>query len=100
MSWLPITAAYSTGLVVALACLVAGAYALVANGVAHNMSFSSIMRTTRNTELNELMPHDDISALPLHDRVKTQKLRFYDDNKSLAGDDSTMGVRHGFILNN
>jgi hypothetical protein len=98
VDWLPIVVAYSTGLGVALICLVLGAHALVVNGVAHDTSFSSVVRTTRNEELNRLVGSEDIGALPLSQRARKQRLRFLDSRPLDLGDGNTTRVRSGFVL--
>jgi hypothetical protein len=70
----------------------------VVNGVAHDTSFSSVVRTTRNEELNRLVGSEDIGALPLSQRARKQRLRFLDSRPLDLGDGNTTRVRSGFVL--
>lgn len=46
------------------------------NGVAHSSTFSAIVLTTRNEELDELSQGHSLGATPLDENVAGVKLRF------------------------
>ena len=99
-NWRPLVAAYATGLGVTLICLVIGAYALSVNGVAHDTSFSSVVRTTRNGGLDVLCTGvNDSGALPLTERAKKVKLGFVNgDHLGEVSEDKGSRQRTGFMV--
>ncbi|KAK3941688.1 hypothetical protein QBC46DRAFT_285883 [Diplogelasinospora grovesii] len=51
----PLLAAYASAAAASLLCVLIGLYAVHSNGVTHSSSFSAIMATTRNPDLDELV---------------------------------------------
>ena len=98
VNWVPIIAGYATGLGVTLICLAVGGYALVVNGVAHDTSFSSVLRTTRNEELTRLTDTQVTGALPLAEHTKEQRLRFVTDSPVRHGEENAASRNGGFVL--
>lgn len=98
VDWLPIIVAYSIGLGVALICLILGTYVLIISGVAHDTSFSSIVRTTRNRELDFMIDPADNGALPMSRQMEKQRLRFVDGRLGGLGNGSVVASRVGFVL--
>ena len=98
VDWMPILVAYSTGLGAALLCLILGAHALAINGVTHDTSSSSVVRTTRNEDLDRLVGIEDIGALPLPQVLGKQRLRFVDVVPFELGDGENTRARSGFVL--
>ena len=90
--------AYSIGLGVALICLILGTYVLIISGVAHDTSFSSIVRTTRNRELDFMIDPADNGALPMSRQMEKQRLRFVDGRLGGLGNGSVVASRVGFVL--
>jgi hypothetical protein len=84
--------------VVSIVCLSIGALALVANGVAHDTSFSSVIRTTRDEGLNRIVSPGDSGELPLVRAVGKQRLRFIDGMPSVQLDGISARMRSGFVL--
>ncbi|KAF3314873.1 hypothetical protein TWF173_004399 [Orbilia oligospora] len=60
--------AYSIGMVVALVSLIVGALALRQNGLVSEMSFSQIVATTRNPELDKMMQGNSLGRSDLKPR--------------------------------
>ena len=79
VSWLPVLVAYGTGLAAAIVCLLVGGFALAVNGMAHDGSFSSILRTTRSERLGHFVPSGDAGSLPLDKHIGRRRLRFVDN---------------------
>ncbi|KAJ5158985.1 uncharacterized protein N7500_008636 [Penicillium coprophilum] len=69
-------AAYMTALGVTIVCVIVGFLALRENGAAHNTSFSSMLMTTRNPELDELAKGHCLGAGELPDEIGDVQLRF------------------------
>ncbi|KAH8892986.1 hypothetical protein GQ53DRAFT_822484 [Thozetella sp. PMI_491] len=69
-------ASYMTAVTVTLLTVSVGLYALSANGASHSNSFSTILRTTRNPDLDELSKGQNLGAAPLDQDMKKCKLRF------------------------
>ncbi|KAF7897152.1 hypothetical protein EAF00_005380 [Botryotinia globosa] len=67
---------YSIGFFLASLCGAIGLYSLHVNGVSHSNSFSAIMLTTRNPDLDVLAIGESLGSDPLSKSVKTPKLRF------------------------
>jgi hypothetical protein len=49
---------------------------MLANGVSHSMSFSSILAVTRNSTLDDLLVGNSLGAEPLSKDVMAKKLMF------------------------
>lgn len=94
----PLVTAYSIGLFVTLVCLAVGGYSLVSNGVAHDYSFSSVVRTTRNPKLSRLVEAGDVGAVPLSEEVGKQRLKFLEEGDFDDRGGSSMESRDGFVL--
>lgn len=60
-----------TGLIVSL-----GFYFLDRNGVAHSTTFSALITTARNSQLDQLSKGNSLGALPLGEKTMNVKLRF------------------------
>ncbi|KAJ5494550.1 hypothetical protein N7463_010637 [Penicillium fimorum] len=69
-------AAYLTALGVTVVCVIVGFFALRDNGVAQSTSFSSILMTTRNPELDDLAKGYCLGSGQLPDEIGDVKLRF------------------------
>ncbi|KAI1619595.1 hypothetical protein EDD37DRAFT_200320 [Exophiala viscosa] len=72
---LPLIVAYSSGIGLALLCLAIGAHAMLSSGCARDKTFSSIVRTTRSSELNVISSYKDDGALPLSKKAETVRIR-------------------------
>ncbi|KAH8883165.1 hypothetical protein GQ53DRAFT_732685 [Thozetella sp. PMI_491] len=68
--------AYLTGLAVTLVCIAFGTLALFDNGVASSATFSSILFTTRNADLDTLGVGQCLGSTPLASEVGGVRLRF------------------------
>lgn len=68
--------AYIGALVVTIACVVVGFFALRRNGVTQNNSFSSFLMTTRNPELDRLAVGYCLGSGPLKGDIDKVRLRF------------------------
>ncbi|KAK8157436.1 hypothetical protein IWX90DRAFT_324026 [Phyllosticta citrichinensis] len=68
--------AYAAAVGVALVCISVGASAYFANGYSASTSFSSIISTTRNADLDRLVQGACLGAQPLPRRMGDMKLRF------------------------
>ncbi|KAK0637844.1 hypothetical protein DIS24_g10421 [Lasiodiplodia hormozganensis] len=94
---LPLLAAYGTATCVALLCLLAGARAYVANGFSGSRSFSAILLTTRNTDLDRLVEGHCLPARPVEKGLRGTKLRY---GTLAAKEKSVAGQEHagfGFV---
>ncbi|KAJ5827485.1 hypothetical protein N7447_004248 [Penicillium robsamsonii] len=69
-------AAYMTALGVTVVCVIVGFFALRENGVAQSISFSSMLMTTRNPELDGLSKGHCLGSDQLPDEIGDVKLRF------------------------
>ncbi|KAJ5436849.1 hypothetical protein N7445_007734 [Penicillium cf. griseofulvum] len=69
-------AAYMTALGVTVACVIVGLFALRENGVAQSTSFSSMLMTTRNPELDNLTKGNCLGSDVVPDAIGDVKLRF------------------------
>ncbi|KAK6512134.1 hypothetical protein TWF481_001026 [Arthrobotrys musiformis] len=69
--------AYSVGMLVALVSLIVGAMALRQNGLVSEMSFSQVVATTRNPELDKMMQGNSLGRSDLKPRsLYGERLRF------------------------
>ncbi|KAK6348926.1 hypothetical protein TWF730_009687 [Orbilia blumenaviensis] len=69
--------AYSIGTTVALVSLIVGALAVKQNGLVSEMSFSQVVATTRNPELDKMMQGNSLARSDLEPRtLYRQRLRF------------------------
>ncbi|CAG8181319.1 unnamed protein product [Penicillium nalgiovense] len=69
-------AVYMTALGVAVACVVVGFFALHENGVSQSVSFSNMLLTTRNPELDHLANGQCLGSFELEKKIGDTKLRF------------------------
>lgn len=75
-NWRNLLYAYLAAAVVALACVAVGAHAYVVNGYSASSSFSSIMFTTRNADLDKLSVGQCLGKQPVPKDVKSTVLRY------------------------
>ncbi|KAK5291635.1 hypothetical protein LTR99_010762 [Exophiala xenobiotica] len=64
-SALPLIAAYASAVGLTILCLVVGAHAMLSSGAVRDKAFSTVVRTTRTSELDVLGSSPDNGALPL-----------------------------------
>ncbi|KAI8964621.1 hypothetical protein F5Y11DRAFT_79555 [Daldinia sp. FL1419] len=69
-------ATYSSAVVVTLLCICVGFAALLSNGYTSSMSFSAVLLTTRNPDLDRLSADNNLGAKPLPQPIRDTKLRF------------------------
>ncbi|CAI7641693.1 unnamed protein product [Penicillium glandicola] len=69
-------AVYMAALGVTVVCVVVGFFALRENGVSHNTSFSSVLMTTRNPELDHLANGRCLGSYELEKEIGEVQLRF------------------------
>ncbi|PMD39349.1 hypothetical protein L207DRAFT_491356 [Hyaloscypha variabilis F] len=67
---------YGIGLLYTFLAVVVGLCSLHFNGASHSISFSSILATTRNLDLDSLTHGSSLGALPLKKDIKKAKLKF------------------------
>lgn len=72
----PLLLSYGLAILLALIGLVLGSLALLANGVSCEKSFSAVLRTTRNPELDKLMVERSWSVQPSDTGLGRSKLTF------------------------
>ncbi|OQE22468.1 hypothetical protein PENSTE_c010G08634 [Penicillium steckii] len=75
-NWKNLFAAYLTALMVTFVCIIIGLFALWGNGVPENTSFSNLLRTTRNPDLDALATGHCLGSDHLPDELKKVRLRF------------------------
>lgn len=75
-NWRNLVAAYGAGVVVALVGVCVGAFSYYANGYSASMSFSSILVTTRNADLDRLVEGRCLPAQPLGKGLGKTELRY------------------------
>ncbi len=85
---------YSAAVLATILILLAGFHALWTNGISHSSSFSGIVRTTRNRDLDTWTQGHYLGSDPLPEELGKQKLqygllRIDDDGKGEAS-----GARH------
>ena len=68
--------AYGVAILVTLFSIVVGFAALYSNGVSYRTSFSSIIATTRNKELDDIMMGSSLGADPMRRDVMQTRLKF------------------------
>ncbi|KAL4990467.1 hypothetical protein BDW68DRAFT_154285 [Aspergillus falconensis] len=68
--------AYMTALGVTVACTVVGFFAMRGNGVSQSTSFSSVLMTTRNPELDRLAIGHCLGSEPLRKEIGKVRLQF------------------------
>ncbi|KAB8223226.1 hypothetical protein BDV33DRAFT_228673 [Aspergillus novoparasiticus] len=68
--------AYMSALAATIACVVVGIFSLRRNGVPQNNSFSSVLMTTRNPELDRLAIGHCLGSEPLKGNTDKVRLRF------------------------
>lgn len=68
--------AYGIAVLVALLANLIGLHAFFTNGVSYDISFSSIVCTTRDIHFSGLNAHERIGALPLDKKVGRTKMKF------------------------
>ena len=67
---------YAIATAVASLGVLIGFYALSSNGVSHDTSFSAVMATTRNPDLDNLTSGRSLGSAPLSEELKKTKLMF------------------------
>lgn len=67
---------YGLGILATAIVLCIGLWALYYNGVAHSNSFTEIIATTRNVELDELCNGNSLGAIAEDKKMKRLRLRF------------------------
>lgn len=67
---------YGIALLFSSITAVIGLYSIYLNGVSHSMSFSAILATTRNQQLDMLTRGASLGAEPLNKDISEAKLRF------------------------
>lgn len=67
---------YGIGLFFAAIAALIGIFSVYANGVSHSSSFSAIIATTRNSDLDSLTQGLSLGAEPLQTHIMEAKLRF------------------------
>lgn len=75
-SMLNLILAYAVVVSLSLIAILVGFIALLRNGVSHDMSFSTIIRTTRNSMFEQAVQGQTLGALPMQDHLARQKLIF------------------------
>ncbi|KAH8591054.1 hypothetical protein B0O99DRAFT_633526 [Bisporella sp. PMI_857] len=83
---------YIAAIVICIACLGIGCQALLMNEVAYDISFSTIMRTTRGQVIDSLVNRGEGGELPVPAGIGEAKLRF--SNKSRESEEFDEGVTH------
>ena len=68
--------AYGIAIFVSLLSVVVGLRALQVNGVSHDTSFYTIMATTRNIKLDDLLKGESLGASPIPGSIAKKKLQF------------------------
>ncbi|TGO79500.1 hypothetical protein BELL_0030g00030 [Botrytis elliptica] len=89
------------GFFLASLCGAIGLYSMHANGVSHSNSFSAIMLTTRNSDLDILARGKSLGSDPLPKSIKNPKLRFgplvsQQAPEKIGSDESPRHVAFGF----
>ncbi|CAG8416426.1 unnamed protein product [Penicillium salamii] len=74
--WKNLITAYATALVVTFVCITTGFLALCSNGVPGKTSFSNLLRTTRNPDLDVLTTGYCLGSDHLPDELEKVRLRF------------------------
>jgi hypothetical protein len=76
--------------VTAIIIMIAGFYALWSNGISHSSSFSGIICTTRNKDLDDWAKGHYLGSEPLDKSIAKQKLQYgllaFDGDKEGMGD--------------
>jgi hypothetical protein len=67
---------YSAAVFATVIILLAGLYALWTNGVSHTSSFSGLVRTTRNKDLDNLVRGHCLGSDPVDKKIAAQKLQY------------------------
>jgi hypothetical protein len=93
-------APYSAGAGATLLFVLIWFYALVDNGVSHSSSFSGILCTTRNPELDIIAKGQNLGILPLKGDVAAQRVQFGLSRPDIAEDigHAPFGSQTQFIL--
>jgi hypothetical protein len=84
---------YSIAVGVTLFSIIIGAYATITNGVSHSSSFSAMIATTRNPQLDRLVEGSSLGALLLEKEMRRTKLKFGE----LMGDGREKGGVNGHV---
>lgn len=81
---------YAAAVLATLIILIAGLHALWANGVGHTNTFSALVRTTRNKDLDEWARGHCLGSDPVDKHIAKQKLQY----GLLVVDDKENSLRH------
>lgn len=94
---IPLAVVYACAVGATLLALCAGGQALVSSGVSRDTSFSSIVRTTRSRDLDELSLTPEMAGLPLANELGRIRLRFGELDADQSGEfGKATGRRLGF----
>ncbi|KAL2812286.1 hypothetical protein BJX63DRAFT_443512 [Aspergillus granulosus] len=74
--WVNLAIAYAVAVGVTVGCILVGFVAMYRNGVAQNTSFSSVLLTTRNLELDQLAIGNCLANDSLEEEVGRVRLKF------------------------
>lgn len=83
---IPLAVAYACAVGATLLALYVGGEAMLFSGVSRDKSFSSIVRTTRMRDLDELSPTPETACLPLANELGRIRLRFEELNADSSGE--------------
>lgn len=83
---------YAAALFATVIILIMGLHAMWCNGIGHSSSFSGLLSTTRNKDLDELAHGQCLGAMPLDKELAKQELMFGSLLEENHGEMS--GVRH------
>ncbi|TEY50434.1 hypothetical protein BOTCAL_0276g00150 [Botryotinia calthae] len=92
---------YGIGFLLASLAALTGLYSIYTNGVSHSNSFSAIMLTTRNADLDILARGKSLASDPLPENIKNTRLRFgllisKQGFEKMGHDDSPRNIAFGF----
>ena len=96
-TWWRLVAPYAAALVLSVLATVVGAYAMLANGMTYSQRFSTILRTTRNADLQgtTLGAADTTGADPLPGHVARAKMDFRAQEQAIGLRESPKASRDG-----
>ncbi|KAB8304071.1 hypothetical protein EYC80_005413 [Monilinia laxa] len=86
---------YGLALLFSALAVAIGVYAIRSNGVVHSNSFSAIVATTRNTELDGYMGRSSLGAEPLQSNDRDRRLKFGPVINQATTEDSSSGGENG-----
>jgi hypothetical protein len=97
-TWWRLVLPYMAGLALSLLATLIGGWALFANGVSYAQNFSTIMRTTRNADLQgaTLSASDTMGTDPLHEHVAEAKIDFRRQGEAIGLKERRVGGDVGY----